>query len=279
MYPEQLIRTKNDNNRNISSIDKHKNSNADEISSIPLIIPSTDENERNNHSSTKQNIDEIELSSSDDDNDQHTTLDLSNIDNSLSKSNLIVNQDTSTIISTEHMEINISSMTRLAPIEISNSSDEDLYEDASSSTHSISDNRVLIDEQTISRYISSYSYLLSNMIMFSSKDQSNIQLDSSTMKSNDDFILENHRLDHQDYHRIHNETVSSHISIEDNEQNITIPNTNGSFIADETNSNIDITKISTMNINKHNIVSDVILNRTMISSKIDETNHSSRKSK
>jgi len=128
------------NDRQVPSMNVQFKSNAIEISSFPVIIQSN--NQR--RSSNEDDIDEIELSS-DDDNDRTATANISNLDEPVTSSNLIDNQDDSTFISDEQTETNESSIIPPIPsTEVSNSNDRDSYEHVSStsiSNQSTSDTR------------------------------------------------------------------------------------------------------------------------------------------
>jgi hypothetical protein len=127
------------NDRQVPSMNVQFKSNAIEISSFPVIIQSNNQRQ----SSNEDDIDEIELSS-DDDNDRTATANISNLDEPVTSSNLIDNQDDSTFMSDEQIETNESSNILPIPTEISNSNDRDLYEHVSStsiSNQSTSDTR------------------------------------------------------------------------------------------------------------------------------------------
>jgi hypothetical protein len=127
------------NDRQVPSMNVQLKSNAIEISSFPVIIQSNNQRQ----SSNEDDIDEIELSS-DDDNDRTATANISNLDEPVTSSNLIDNQDDSTFMSDEQIETNESSNILPIPTEISNSNDRDLYEHVSStsiSNQSTSDTR------------------------------------------------------------------------------------------------------------------------------------------
>ena len=116
-------------------------SNATEISSFPVIIQS---NNVHLTPSNGEDIDEIELSSDDDDNDRTTTAHQLNLDEPVTSSNLIDNQDDSTFMSNEQIETNESSNIQPITTEISSSNDRDLDEPVSStsvSNQSTSDTR------------------------------------------------------------------------------------------------------------------------------------------
>lgn len=163
---QQLILTINENDRQVPSIDTHQKSSTTGLSSFPIIIQSNKlliENERqslinnNNNQSNGIEIDEIELSSDDDDNDRTATVQMSNMDEPTTNSNLMNDQDESTFTSDEPMETNHSSNILSMPTEISNSNDRDLYENVS--TTSISNQSTFdTEEQATSRYL--YLFLL-----------------------------------------------------------------------------------------------------------------------
>jgi hypothetical protein len=122
-------------------------SNATEFSSFPVIIQSNNLHLNNPNASNGDDIDEIELSSDDDDddddNDRTTMAQQSNMDELVTSSNLIDNQDDSTFMSNEQ-ETNESSNIPPLPNETSSSNDRDLYEHVSStsvSNQSTSDTR------------------------------------------------------------------------------------------------------------------------------------------
>ena len=108
----------------------------------------------NNNQSNEVDIDEIELSS-DDDNDRTTTPHMSTMDEPATSSNLINDQDESTFISDEQIETNESSNIQPIPNEGSISNDKDLYDNVSStsiSNQSTFDTRLSNEERATSRY-------------------------------------------------------------------------------------------------------------------------------
>ncbi|CAF3491713.1 unnamed protein product [Rotaria sp. Silwood1] len=261
---EQSIVTTDDNDRQVPSIDNHKKSDTTDISSFPIITQTnhifteneseSSNNYNNNNQSNEIDIDEIELSSNDD-NDQTETVQTSNIDDSVTSTNLIMDQDESTFMSGEQIETNVSSTIPPIPIEVSNSSDKDLYEIVSSngvSNQSISDTRLSTEE----RATSSINGLPTS---------SNLQLNTNITSSSDYSKLDNDRIESTEdlnHHSIQIESIvitSKHISVDDNEINqmdtqhiqddntdVTVlnNNTDTSFIVDETVSNTDMSKIS-----------------------------------
>jgi len=153
----------NENDRQVPTISNQQKSNVNENSLFPVILQSNNlliNNERqfsnnNNNQSNEDEIEEIELSS-DDDNDQTAIAHMSNIDEQVTSSNLIDDQDDSTFISDEQVETNQSSNLPPIPNEISNSNDRDLYEHVSSTSTSLSnqstfDTRLSSDERVTSR--------------------------------------------------------------------------------------------------------------------------------
>jgi len=162
---EQTVLITNENDRQVPSMDSHQISNATGISSFPIIIQSNNllmENERQSskvNQSNEVDIDEIELSSDDDDdgdNDRTAIAQMSNTDVPTSNSNLINDQDESTFVSDEPMDINESSNILPIPTEISNSDDRDLYDNVSStsiSNQSTFDTRLSAEERATSRYV------------------------------------------------------------------------------------------------------------------------------
>jgi hypothetical protein len=155
--------TINENDRQVPTISNQQKSNVNENSLFPVILQSNNlliNNERqfsnnNNNQSNEDEIEEIELSS-DDDNDQTAIAHMSNIDEQVTSSNLIDDQDDSTFISDEQVETNQSSNLPPIPNEISNSNDRDLYEHVSSTSTSLSnqstfDTRLSSDERVTSR--------------------------------------------------------------------------------------------------------------------------------
>jgi hypothetical protein len=172
------------NDRQVPSMSGHQKSNVTEPSSFPVIIQSNNsllDNERqfsnnNNNQSNDDDIDEIELSS-DDDNDRTAMAHMSTIDEPVTNSNLIDDQDESTFISDEQIETNESSNIPPIPMDVSNSNDRDLYETVSStslSNQSTFDTHLSTDDRVTSRYISIfislkneiYSYLVSIVNQF-----------------------------------------------------------------------------------------------------------------
>jgi hypothetical protein len=152
------------NDRQVPSMSGHQKSNVTEPSSFPVIIQSHNsllDNERqfsnnNNNQSNDDDIDEIELSS-DDDNDRTAMAHMSTIDEPVTNSNLIDDQDESTFISDEQIETNESSNIPPIPMDVSNSNDRDLYETVSStslSNQSTFDTHLSTDDRVTSRYIS-----------------------------------------------------------------------------------------------------------------------------
>ncbi|CAF3697955.1 unnamed protein product [Rotaria sordida] len=267
---KQSVVTTDENDRQVPSIDNHKKSDQIEISSFPIITQSNnifienkiqpsnnnnnDDNNNNNNQSNEDDIDEIELSSNDD-NDRTETIQMSNIDESVASRNLITDQDESTFMSVEHVETNESSTIPPMPIEVSNSNDKDLYDIVSStgiSNQSTSDTRLSAED----RATSSINELLT---------PSNLQFNTNTTSSSDYSTLDNDRIELtevQNHHPIETEsivTISRHISVDDNEINqmdtehipddntdviVLNNNDNASFIVDEAVSNIDTSKIS-----------------------------------
>jgi len=133
--------------------------NGHQISSFPVIIQSNNllvDNERqssNNNQSNEDDIDEIELSS-DDENDRTAITHMSNIDEPVTSSNLIDDQNESTFISDEQIETSQSSNIPLLPVEVSNSNDRDSYDNVSStsiSNQSTFDTGMSTDERVTSR--------------------------------------------------------------------------------------------------------------------------------
>lgn len=161
-----------ENDRQVPLINGHQKSNGNEMLSFPVIIQSNNlliDNERqpSNNNNNQLNdddddddddIEEIEISSDDDDDDNHhqTTIQhVSNIDEPVTNSNLMDDQDDSTYMSSEQVETNQSSSNiPPVPVEISNSNDRDLYEHVSSngiSNPSTFDTRLSTDERATSR--------------------------------------------------------------------------------------------------------------------------------
>jgi hypothetical protein len=133
--------------------------NGNQISSFPVIIQSNNlliDNERhssNNNQSNEDDIDEIELSS-DDENDRTAITHMSNIDEPVTSSNLIDDQNESTFISDEQIETSQSSNIPPLPVEVSNSNDRDSYDNVSStsiSNQSTFDTGMSTDERVTSR--------------------------------------------------------------------------------------------------------------------------------
>ncbi len=136
------------NDRQVPSMNVPSKFNATEISSFPVIIQSNNLLLNNPNPSNEDDIDEIELSSDDDDNDRTATTHQSNIDEPVTSSNLIDNQDDSIFMSDEQIETNESSNIPPIPTEISNSNDRDLYEHVSSTSIS---NQSTFDTRQTSR--------------------------------------------------------------------------------------------------------------------------------
>jgi len=148
-----------ENDRQVPSMNGHQKSNTIEISSLPVIIQSNNllmENEKqslNTNQSNEDDIEEIELSS-DDDNDRTAIIHTDNIDEPVTSSNLIDDQDDSTFISDEQIETNESSNIPHIPNEVSNTNDRDLYENVSNSSisnQSTFDTQLSTDERITSR--------------------------------------------------------------------------------------------------------------------------------
>lgn len=149
------------NDREVPSFNGQHKSDAIEGSSFPVIIQSdnslltTDKQNSNHQPSNGNDLEEIELSSSDDDdvdddvdNDQTTIAQVSNIDEPVTSSNIIDPQDYSTTMSDEPIETNESSNILPMPIEGSNSNERDSSEQVSSTSMS---NQSTSDTQPMSR--------------------------------------------------------------------------------------------------------------------------------
>ncbi|CAF2516189.1 unnamed protein product [Rotaria sp. Silwood2] len=262
---EQLAITTDENDRQVPSIDNCKKSDPTDTSSFPIITQSNnifigneiESSNNNNNQSNEDDIDEIELSSNDD-NDRTETVQMSTINECVTSTNLIIDQDESTFMSVEQLETNVSSTIPPIPIEVSNSNDKDLYEIVSSigvSNQSESDTRLSTEERATSS--------INNL-----PTSSNLQLNANITSSSDYSTLDNDRIEStedQNHHSIQTESIviiSRHISVDDSEINqmdteqisndhtdTTVLNNNNdnddaSFVIEETVSNTDTFKIS-----------------------------------
>lgn len=137
------------NDREVPSINGQPKSDPNEGSSYPVIVQSTNTILNNgtgnssHHSSNENGLDEIELSSDDDDDDvedddqdRTAIAQMSNMDEPVTSSNLIDQQDYSNTMSDEQIETNESSSIPPIPIEASNSNDRDSSEHVSSTSMS-----------------------------------------------------------------------------------------------------------------------------------------------
>lgn len=145
------------NDREVPSMNGQPKSNASEGLSYPVIIQSMNNGKENSnhHSSNENDLEEIELSSDDDnedddddDQDRTTTAQMSNIDEPVTSSNLIDQQDSSTTMSDEQIETNESSNIPPIPIDVSNSNDRDSSEHVTSTSMS---NQSTFDTRATSR--------------------------------------------------------------------------------------------------------------------------------
>jgi hypothetical protein len=203
---------------------------------------------------------------------------MSTMDEPVTSSNLIDDQDESTFISDEQIETNESSNIQPIPTDGSISNDKDLYDNVSStsiSNQSTFDTQLSAEERATSRYIY-YKKTKHNLIIFSITDQpvsSSLQFNASISGSSDYITLDSDRI-HYPIRTESNEATPRRIPMDDDEvarmdaeqipepipadiTDVAVPNDNAIFVMDDLVSSTHIPKILSSNIDEHSFSSDV----------------------